>query len=502
MKRIRLAAALLCLVSAAKGQTNKTIYIDGEKYPLTDAGFSAALAAAGDNGTILIRSGSTVLLTSGHSVTTSTSIRCEPGGGFKYPAATGAYIQFNQAGGMDGCTLNGQGDSTAQQAVLLLGEDEFFTDNTVTNFGSSGGNGILEVNGSGIYIHGNQMSNNSDFDIYVNAVTAKKVIHQITITDNQAGEIILHATASGSSIRHFEISNNTLRGGQNGKVEFCVEIGAFGADSLRPEFGAVTGNTCELVANGVDGGYSLSAASQITMVANHFDSDNHTYTIAPIELVVCQQCVAANNILNDGMGGDGISEDRCLECTVEGNQVIGFKTGASDYGIHNFVSNTVSPFGDDNINAHNLIVFPPGGAGIGIWQQCNRPAATCKNNIYEGNIVISDGTAGSRGLEFENDSGTSTGESLGANTLKSPATPYLFKRGVAFSKIVEQGTTQLLPRGRASITFSPVFDSAPVCTATDTSGAAPVRAAPSGGRSLTLSGTPGHVVAWRCSLQP
>jgi hypothetical protein len=417
----------------AFGSIHSALHMGSTHY-LTDAGFTAAVFAAMPGQTIRIASGQMVSLTSAHNIAKQISILCDPGAGFDYPASSGAYIELSGAGSvMSGCRLKGQGSGTAQQALIMNASGERFTKNVVSDFGGSG-NGVIEVaSGSDLVIDGNQLSGDSDFDIFVNNLTSSAAMHDITITHNRAGEIILHSSGSGSTIRHFTISNNILTSGQRSKVEFCVEVQNLGS-ALANAFGSIAGNVCHVSADGVDGGYSISG-SQIAVTGNIFDSSGETYSIAPIELVVCDHCSAIGNILNDGTAGEGISIDRAAHSEISHNIVRGFKTGSRDYAIHLVVANTASPNASGNIVSGNSITFSTGGTGIGIWQQCNAKGATCNSNTYYGNSFFSDSTPGSEGIVFENDAGTSMGEVLGTNTYQSPANAVNFGSGVSFSQV-------------------------------------------------------------------
>jgi len=216
--------------------------------------------------------------------------------------------------------------------------------------------------------------------------------------------------------------------------------------ALPNAFGSISGNVCHLSANGVDGGYSISG-SQVALSGNIFDSNGKTYTIAPVELAVCDRCLAIGNILNDGTSGDGISVDRTSHSEISHNVISGFKTGSHDYAIHVIVANTASPNASGNIVSGNSIIFSRGGTGIGVWQQCNAKAATCNRNKYYGNSFFSDGTPGSEGIVFENDAGTSSGEILGVNTYQAPATAVDFGSGVSFRRVPRQLT---VPPGSVS----------------------------------------------------
>src|SRR5579863_3886922 len=110
----------LGILGDSKASTIDSIVNMGSAFPLTDAGFTAAVLAAMPGQTIRIPLGQMVSLTSAHNITKQISILCDPGAGFYYPAASGAYIELSGAGSvMSGCRLKGRGPATAQQALIM-----------------------------------------------------------------------------------------------------------------------------------------------------------------------------------------------------------------------------------------------------------------------------------------------------------------------------------------------------------------------------------------------
>jgi Right handed beta helix region len=347
-------------------------------------------------------------------------IDCKNRGTLAFASGTGHYITWsgtNQS--VRNCLFIGPGGGSAIEA----GGDHFtFENNTIKGLPLNGGNGELTIyKGSHDLIAYNRFYDNSDWDIEVNNTTASQSIEDIQIVGNHAGEVIAHTTAPASQINHLVIAGNVLLAAQNHKTEFCVEVGAFGG--LPPNYISVTGNSCRLTANGADGGFSMSAVNHAAESgSNVFDAAGFTYTIAPFEDVVCSNCVIAGNVVNDGPGGNGISIDRSTDTVVSGNTITGFLVGRYGYGIHVFVCNSTNPSATGNTISNNKIVFPTSGAGRGIWQQCKATGANCRNNIYTGNTIVSDGTTGSIGILIENDNGTTSGTIVTGNNLRTPAT--------------------------------------------------------------------------------
>ncbi len=176
-------------------------------------------------------------------------------------------------------------------------------------------------------------------------------------------------------------------------------------------------NECNLLANGTNGGYSFATVGSATETGDVFNANGFTYTVNCVEHVNLSNGAVTGVVCNDGTGGNGIVCDRCSNTTFSGNTVNGFLTTAAGYGLSVQVSNTINPNSVDNTISNNVIIFPTGGVGKGIWEQCNAAAASCKNNTYTANHVLSDNTVGAVCLLLERDNGTFSNQMILGNSL-------------------------------------------------------------------------------------
>jgi hypothetical protein len=399
---------------------NGTIFVDGVTYPKTDAGFTSALAAAGTNGTVVITPGSSVSITSNHTMSAaSLTVRCEPGATFSF-AANVAITISGTADRMENCQITGPGTGVATIApIVISGIRVKVKGNTVTNFGNTSGNGTVAINaGSGHEVSNNWILNNADIGLFVNNQTASSTISDTRIENNHIGNgIIVHTTAASSNINHTLINGNLIYAAQNSNIEFCEELGAFGGNA--PNDSTSASNVCYLTASGGDGGFSFSTANDCTETGDVFNASGFTFTVASFEHVILTNCTISGTVSNNGVGGNGLTCDRCSNSTFTGNTVNGFATGASSYGFHLVVSGTTTPSSNDNSITGNVIVFPAAGAGIGIWLQCNATGANCNNNVVSSNHVLGTGNATSQGIELENDVGTMQNNLVSENQITS-----------------------------------------------------------------------------------
>ena len=454
--------------------------------------FAAALTAA--------TASTDIYVTGMQSITSATIITqsglriwCQGGAGFNISSS--GYVQASASGiEFHGCDWTG---TTNSAPIYATANGFVFENNIVSGFSTNdGGNGELKITqGDGDAIHDNHFTNNVNNDIVV-TVQAGRTVSNLRVTNNYVGEIVLHTTGTQASLSSVAVANNLLRTGQNGKTEFGIEVGGFGGNT--PTDVTVTSNTVTPQSNGTDGGISIAGMIRCAVMSNTFNGAGGTITVAAFEIAQATDCSVSGNA-EHGSSNFGYKFDTTSSSTLNGNVCDSFSK-SSKKSCFWIGTAAASGAASNNTVVGNTCIFPSGGAGSCIWQQADATGALVENNLYADNTVFSDGTPGSVGIKFENDTGTSSGQTLGTNTMKSPARPYSFGLGVTFSKIVEQGTKRL-SGGLGSVAFSPAFDTAPVCVASDTSNVRAVKASASRS-ALTLAGSGNDTVAWRCSLEP
>lgn len=514
-------------------ELNNSVIMDGVTYVFTDAGFQNALNAANVAGNTTLIIPSSLTLSNSHTITgDGVKIECWNNSTFTY-TATGRIRMQGVGDGIRGCNFAGPGVGTlgTNQVVTMEASNQFFRNNMVTGFGSVGGSGELEVfGGSNHEISGNIFDNNADIDIFVNNTTAALQMNNIRIHDNYAGEIVVHETSGANSqINHMIVANNILHAGQNGKTEFCEEIGNFTA--VPPTAGTLVsdvnsnGNHCYLTANGTFGGFSIGYAANVNQVGDTFDAEGFNYTVASFEHVGLSGGTVNGIISNSGTGGPGFSCDRCSNVVFSGIVVNGFNTASNSFGFHLVVANVALPTSNKNVVSDLIINFSPSGTGHGIWLQCNAAGSTCNNNVFTGDQVNGSGTAGSQCVTVENDVGTTDsnqfegiamnncqfGYNLGAtsttttvNTLgRSAAITTLFSGSGTVAHVPTSGNCTMVAGTCAAQSFGVTYVSAPVCFASwnGTGALAGILKVPSTTTTVTPASSNGAdtaVTNWRC----
>jgi hypothetical protein len=509
------------------GKVNSAVYLDGTTYAQTDAGLTAAIAAAGNNSTVVIPANATVAITSQHTITnTSFTLRCEPGAVLNYGANweivfTGANVRA------EGCSLNGPGTGTPTSAPMYVtGAHSTLTNLTVTNFGSTSGNGELDaVNAMDVSIHDNILYNNIE-GIEVQSPTASASTKDILVENNRvdcsaggsggsaAACIVVLANGSGSTAQGVIVSGNKLVGGNQG----CMLIGPFGGASFKDL--AVTDNYCRLTTNlsgaqpdaiGVAGVTNFNVSSNVIQAAG-FSNDGieinqTTGTQSPPFMGI-----VSNNILyEDGTTGSSypILLDVCAFCDVSGNSINGFSLAASAI----YIGKSTASANVSNNHVHgNMIHLSSGAAVAAIWIQCNATGVTCNQNAIDGNYIWSDGTGGSQGIQIVGVGGsTVSGNSIGPNFIYGPSTGIFIGSGVtntaispqavntAATPITDNGTGTVKPTGTGGVVqaTSPAITSPTLTTPTIGGGSALNHA----NYFSTASITPTAVTAATCSDQ-
>jgi len=408
---------------------NGVLVLDGTTYAQTDVGFGSIVVAANSSGNVMIQIPASVTLTSYRDITANNvAIVCLNGATITLNGTAGGLEFDGTNDSVSNCTFTGTATGVNGSPIFATNSQFSFLNNTLTGFASlTRGSYVLKiVGGDGDLVQGNFFNNNAQYDIVVNVTTySSGSVSNARILGNYAGEIIAHTAVSGTNLQGVIVAGNDLHNGQNSKTEFCEEIGQFGGNV--PSNVTSTGNTCNLVASGTNGGFSFALCNQCAEAGDVFNANGYTFTIAAYEHALLSSSTVSGSIANDGMGGNGFVCDRCNNTTFTGNTVNGFSTASNGRGILIGVSSTTSPSARNNVVAGNVIIFPAGGAGHGIWEQCNATGATCQNNVFTGNVIQSDGTAGSKCIALENDVGTMSNENITGNSFLSCATGLLTK---------------------------------------------------------------------------
>jgi hypothetical protein len=462
-----------CTVSGAEtftgaltdGQWNNIQVIDGVKYPATDAGLFNCITAAGANGTCLVPTNTTIALTTSRTFSTArTTLRCENGAILNFSA----FVQLTFSGvgdRVESCFFNGAGIGVTTNAPLAFtGNYASASRNTFTNFGSTSGTGTLNFSGSGsgIEISDNWLFNNQSgieaaTGTNATVVDVRIVRNHVDMTGGQDVGIFAAATASGSTINNIIIANNIVApAGPHG----CILAGAFGG--LTAKNINITGNSCRLTANltgGQPDAIGLSAVSNFTVTGNTVDFGgfggigveiNQTGTVGYTGTV-------SGNTFNGASlttATNPILCDVCSNTVISNNAINGFSTSISSAAIYLGQSLASVLAVSNNSVTGNVVIFPTGGAGKGVWIQTNGASITANGNSISGNTFVSDGTANSTAIMLEHDTGTLSNTLVGPNEIIGPAVGVNVNSGVTNTKIYrgfDTATTPIIDNGTGTL---------------------------------------------------
>ncbi len=432
-----LAAQHFAFANAA--MADRTVVMDGTTYPWTDAGFSAALAAAGENGTVLLPQGAVVTLTSDHVISTNgTTVDCAPDAGF-----------LSGIDGLNLITITGASDAVLG-CRFWGGADPgsnpvFLWNSTGVRLERDTAIGFTGITASFVYLVGAQSSAIQDNQCVAGSggagcIFGEKNAVGTTVQSNDLDEsagaawahaIAFHSTEPGQTVSDTKILSNQITAGPG----YCVEVGAFGGDT--PQGLVISANTCKMTADGL-GGYSIGSVAKFWTISNNtFDANWFKPSISCVEVAGASDGTVIGNSC-DG-GNISMSNSQAQRVTISSNLIYDLQGVCA--GIYLGTSVEAGAVNDNQVIG-NLIHLPPETAAVGIWQQCNGARATCSDNSYSYNTIVSDGSTGSIGIKLENDYGISRNETVGPNTFRAPA-------------------TAITPVGRVGYTASPIDNPVP-----------------------------------------
>lgn len=408
----------------------RVVVLDGVKYPWSDAGFSAALIATGSNATLLVPAKAVVTLTSDHAVAgDDTTIRCEPGAVFISGVDEVSLLTVTGAGDeiLD-CEFFGGSFPRSTPIFLWNSRDARIQGNVSTGFIGAITSFVYLVGADSSVIQGNQCiaAAGGTGCIFGEKDALRTLVRDNEIDESLAGagdhDITFHSTTPGMSVSGTQILDNRMLGGRG----YCVEIGAFGGEPV--EGFVISGNSCVMHSNGL-GGYSVGSAATFWSVANNtFDANGFAPEIACLEVADASDGILLGNSCNGG--NISLSNAQAQRITISSNVIYNFRPAIAAIYMGTAVASGQM---NDNLVTSNLIHLPSGVSTVGIWEQCMASGASCCRNSYYYNTIVSDGTPGSVGIKFENDSGTSSNETLGPNTFHTPNVSVVTKGSVTFS---------------------------------------------------------------------
>ncbi|MGH7984865.1 MAG: hypothetical protein ACREQX_01050, partial [Candidatus Binataceae bacterium] len=346
------------------------------------------------------------------------------------PITFSAHVQITISGtdvSFDGCSLVGPGAGTATSAPIVAGGNNFvFQNNVVSGFGSTSGNGTIEaIAGSHGLVLANNVSGNGDVGIFINANNGTgTTMADWRIANNEVGNgVIVHATASSSSISHVVISSNDIYTAQNSNAEFGVEAGLFGGSSVSDV--NISSNHIYASASGGDGGISCVGVTQCTISGNSFDANGFSITNTGIEtsgtgIIETGNSVRLGTLSSNYFAfqiGSGLNIEGAV---VSGNYASASYTGTGSQSVACFTVTTSAPTTSQGISIAGNTCDVSGStmtsaAISGVWFQVNNTSATVKNAQVSGNTLIGANLDSDVGVWGEDNAGTMSGVNVGMN---------------------------------------------------------------------------------------
>ena len=418
-----LAAIVASGLTASAGMNGPTpasqnvILSNNNPYPATDAGFTAALAAAGTNGTVTIPAGVTLTLTSGHSIFAGgLTLRCEPGAFIRTAVAGADPIDVRASDvAIEECHF--QYSSGATDAVILPNSVAriHILRNTFEGYPGGGANTTV---GIGNRTNVSLATAVTDVEVTFNTfqddcgevvnlqdyVLRADVSHNVfTACATPLNNPLINAqnSDSGTVISDLYVVANQISNAGGGD---CVQVQQL--TSLAITNVHVDGNTCQLstiAGHGNGTGYSTAGVTNGTVTHNTFDANGQTFDggNAPFELV---NTINVAETGNECALGTQPGAAACFTAIAYGGNLTG-NTIAANKGSLRYTGSSVGPM---CMQFYTAGTFPE-----------------LTRNVIVGNICdLSSSTGPVEGMVFQTTAGTMTSNYAVANTMAGPGGGY------------------------------------------------------------------------------
>lgn len=346
------------------------------------------------------------------------------------------------------CLFNGAGaGNNGRAALAFAGNNPKIIGNTFTNFNQTDNsfNGIITTgSGNAGEIAGNffDPSNNIMSIVMEPGPPSTTAMTGWSIHDNSVNAIVAHSGSAATNINSLSITNNkifsTINFPLQGQGEYCVEAEATGPGGALNNL-VISGNSCTLEADNTTGGYSIAGSVGFTVANNIFNSNSHKYLLLGIEVVSngagfteAQNGAVTGNVINAGISGfgGGIDCQGCINVTYSGNTITNCCQGTDSAFLAGLFSGQANDIKQVAFTG-NTIMFAPGATGNGILFDCFTVGHFCEQNTIVGNVITSDGTAGSVGIALNNAGATFAGITVGLNEISAPATGINISAGIS-----------------------------------------------------------------------
>jgi len=402
--------------AAPNGRTDASqdvILSNGNQYPATDAGFSAALAGAGTNGVVLIPGGVTLTLTSGHSIVTSgLTLRCEPAALIQtaVPGVNPIEVRASDVA-IEECHF--QYSSGATDAVVLPNSVSrvHILRNVFEDYPAGGANTTLFI---GNRTNASLATAVTDVEVTFNTflndcgdvvniqdyVLRADVSHNVfTACATPLNHPLINAQNSdnGTVISDLYVVANQISNAGGGD---CVQVQQL--TSLAITNVHVDGNTCQLATipgHGNGTGYSTAGVTNGTVSHNTFDANGQAFAggNAPFELVNTVNVAETGNACALGSQARTAA---CFTAIAYSGSLTG-NTIAANQGSFSYTGSSVGPL---CMQFYTAGTFP-----------------VLARNVVAGNFCdLSASTGPVEGIAFQAAAGTISSNYAVANTLAGP----------------------------------------------------------------------------------
>jgi hypothetical protein len=211
-------------------------------------------------------------------------------------------IIFNgQGSAVTGCGFQGQGAEAGVPPIVSTQSYFVFNQNSVSNFGSTGGKGELSItSGDTVQISNNIFGTNGDYDIAVLNV-ASQTMYTILITSNVVGDLLVKNT--NGSLAAVNINSNSFAAGETNKTNPCVSVSSSGVNMADV---TITGNVCVVSTANATVGYSITDVSALSMVGNIYDASGISQTSHAVGLNEVNGATVSGNTLANFYNSESI----------------------------------------------------------------------------------------------------------------------------------------------------------------------------------------------------
>jgi hypothetical protein len=264
---------------------------------------SAAKACLGTTCAIKIsRDGITINASVTFPVGKAVTIECDPRASLVWTSNSNQIIFNGQGSGVFGCGMQGTGAGNPGSPPVVSTSNFFIFDhNSMSSFGTTGGNGELDVtNGQNIIITSNIFNQNGDLDVFISNAVNSQIMFSVNIQNNIIGDVSISNSGTSASFAAVNISNNNMAAGEASKTFPCIKLLSTGTNISDA---IVTGNNCVLSQTGPPIAYSFTNVSNLAFTGNLYDASGFGGTVDGLFLSgIMFANISGNTIWSSALG--------------------------------------------------------------------------------------------------------------------------------------------------------------------------------------------------------